>query len=120
MSEDPIEGRTYVIDSRETTDVDASASADCYAAQFDDFSSGCGRVVIREQVRETLVVIESGGEETVLLRADRDQWGVWLECAGVSVAQEDQTRSFLDAVIKVLTEVRRRNEYGTTDATVSA
>lgn len=107
-------------DSQQGTSVDASASADCYAAQFDDFSSGCGRVVIREQARETLVVIEAGGAETVLLRADRDQWGVWLEFAGVSVAQEDQARSFLDAVIKALAEVRRRNEYGTTDATVSA
>ena len=92
----------------------------CYAAQFDSFGSGFGRVVIREQARETLVVIEGVGEEIVLLQADRDQWGVWLEFAGVSVAQEDQTRSFLDAVIKALTEVRRRNEYGTTDATVTA
>lgn len=92
---------------------------DSYSAQFDDFSNVCGNVVIRDQGRETLVVIKTGSTETVLLKADRDQWGVWLEFAGVSVAQEDQTRSFLDAVIKVLTEVRRRTEYGTTDATVS-
>jgi hypothetical protein len=103
-----------------TNDVDGSAASDCYAAQFDDFESGYGRVVIRDRGCETVVVIEAGGTEHVLLRADRDQWGVWLEFAGVSVAQEDQTRSFIDAVIKVLTEVRRRNEYGTTDATVSA
>ncbi len=48
----------------------------------------------------------------------RDQWGVWVQMFGGNVAQEDGTRSFLDAMIKALQFLKNINELDTVEATV--
>ncbi len=52
-----------------------------------------------------------------IMGIDRDQWGVWLTIGGHTVAQEDGTRSFLDALIKSLQYVRETYEWKCQDAT---
>jgi hypothetical protein len=88
-----------------------------YAAEFDDCPNHSGKVILRETGLETTVSIDLNGTETVLIQADRDQWGVFLEIGGICIAQEDQTRSFLDALSKVLNELRRKVEFETKEAT---
>ena len=63
------------------------------------------------------VVLQRQGAEKVLLRADRDQWGVWLSAGDVEVASEDGTRSMLDGLIKCLQEVQKMTEFEMKDAT---
>lgn len=88
-----------------------------YAAEFDDCPHNYGKVILRETGLETTVSIDLNGIETVLIQADRDQWGVFIEVAGICIAQEDKTRSFLDALSKVLNELRRKVEFETKEAT---
>lgn len=88
-----------------------------YAAEFDDCPHNSGKVILRETGLETTVSIDLNGTETVLIQTDRDQWGVFIEVAGICIAQEDQTRSFLDALSKVLNELRRKVEFETKEAT---
>ena len=88
-----------------------------YAAEFDDCPRHSGKVILRETGLETTVSIDLNGTETVLIQTDRDQWGVFIDIAGICVAQEDQTRSFLDALSKVLNELRRKVEFETKEAT---
>ncbi|MDA1229923.1 MAG: hypothetical protein O2856_04040 [Planctomycetota bacterium] len=73
--------------------------------------------MIRESPNGDEVVVIFDGRETTLAGAIRDQWGVFVYVQGVCVAQEDGTRSFLDALIGALSELKRRNE-NTTAATV--
>lgn len=89
-----------------------------YAVEFDDCPNNSGKIILRETGLETTVSIDLNGTETVLIRADRDQWGVFIEIAGICVAQEDQTRSFLDALSKVLNELRRKVEIETKESTI--
>lgn len=60
----------------------------------------------------------TGKEDVVLVHTFRDQWGVFIDIAGISIAQEDDTRSFLDAFAKALMALRQRIEI-TTDASVT-
>lgn len=89
------------------------------AWQFDSHGQGVCRVEIREAgYNGSIVVVDpSSQREAVLLSSFRDQWGVFHSVTGFTAAQEDGTRSFIDALIKALTELRRRNESETTDAT---
>lgn len=52
------------------------------------------------------IVIDTGSEQIEILSFDRDQWGLWMAVNGHTIAQEDGTRSFLDALIKALQDVR--------------
>lgn len=63
------------------------------------------------------LVIEAGDKQIEILNIDRDQWGVWLTIGGHTIAQEDGTRSFLDALIKNLQYVRETYEWKCPDAT---
>lgn len=65
------------------------------------------------------VVLALNGKEHVILKSWRDQWGVFIELGGICVAQEDQTRSFVDGLIKCLHAFLERNECGTTEASNS-
>jgi hypothetical protein len=66
------------------------------------------------------IVLTLGGQELVLMTSWRDQWGVFIEMGGICVAQEDQTRSCIDGLIRCLQAFREQNECGTTDATIVA
>lgn len=79
--------------------------------EFDDFDQVVGHVELRHGERDDSIILCFGDKETELLVASRDLWGVWLYIQGQCVAQEDKTRSFLDALIKCLMELRERNEY---------
>lgn len=63
------------------------------------------------------LVIDTGSEQIEILSFDRDQWGLWMGVNGHTIAQEDGTRSFLDALIKGLQSVKEWGEYGCPDAT---
>lgn len=49
--------------------------------------------------------------------ADRDQWGTWITFSidgkGVTIAQEDGTMSFVDALIAALTEFKKITDIET-------
>jgi len=62
------------------------------------------------------VVLRLNGKEHVILKSWRDQWGVFIELGDICVAQEDQTRSFVDGLIKCLQAFREHNECGTKEA----
>lgn len=86
--------------------------------EFDHWPDEVGTVFIRWTGYGVAdVVIQRKGVEHVLLRADRDQWGVWLHAGGMEVASEDGTRSMLDGLIKCLQEVRKNTEFEMKDAT---
>lgn len=107
-----------------------------FSAEFDHCGHPCvvGRIEIRtylpKRVQQTLVLVLDD-EEVVLMTVNRDQWGVWYEVMNAlidndgklshylqstTIAQEDGTRSFIDALIKALTQLRNSNEVDTKDA----
>ena len=93
-----------------------------YSAEFDMSIGATGKVLLKE-VNSDIHLFVSGGNnnaEYSVIQTDRDQWGVWITFASINIAQEDQTRSFIDAMIKCLTEMRRLTEVETKDATVVA
>ena len=89
--------------------------------EFDHWPNEVGTVFLRWTDRGVAeVILQRQGTEKVLLRADRDQWGVWLGAAGMEVASEDGTRSMLDGLIKCLQEVRKNTEFEMKEATTLA
>lgn len=86
--------------------------------EFDSHPDTVGAVELCLDVDEIFVRIKSGGNSETVLSAIRDQWGVWYETAEGSVAQEDGTRSFLDALIQALQKMRYMNEVHTEPATL--
>lgn len=66
----------------------------------------------------TQIVLRAGGQEHVLVEGQHDQWGVWITIGDQCVAQEDETSSFVDALIKCLHAFRHNTEADTTDATL--
>lgn len=89
-----------------------------YATEFDVNPKAIGRVELSERQRSIVLAVVCDKTEIVLIDADRDQWGVWLSINGTCLAQEDGTRSFLDGLIKALTEMRRLTECDTKEASV--
>ena len=71
-------------------------------------------VVATEHLDTISLLFEYGEEKEshVILEVCRDQWGVWYHFnqEAFTVAQEDGTRSVLDALIKALEVVKYRNE----------
>jgi len=107
-----------------------------FSAEFDHYNGPgiVGRIEIRtgtpRHIQQTVVLV-LGDEEVVLMTVARDQWGVWYEVMNAlidnegklspylpstTIAQEDGTRSFLDALIKALTQLRNCNEVDTKEA----
>lgn len=90
-----------------------------YSAEFET-----GKVLLKETLTGLdLFVVRNGSYEYRSVCADRDQWGVFItlvDSAGenLTIGQEDGTRSFLDAMIKCLTEMRRLAEVESKDATI--
>jgi hypothetical protein len=75
------------------------------------------KVLEHEEDPIAKLVIDTGETEIEILNIDRDQWGVWLGCNGHTIAQEDDTRSFLDALIKGLQYVKDNYEWKCSEAT---
>jgi len=93
-----------------------------YSAEFDSHPGRIGKVdVVCTNDIDRLFVQIGDGEPVLLLNCDRDQWGVYLSVSGgVMVAQQDKTRSYIDAMIGALQFLRMRNECETMTATVSS
>lgn len=103
-----------------------------FSAEFDDFGSCDKRIKTRVEVvldacrNVSVEIVDASGIRHELMHAFRDQWGVYLTSHGAvesgptapQVAQEDQTRSFLDAMIRALKVLRYYNEFGTKPADV--
>ena len=89
-----------------------------HVLEFDNYPNKIGTVeVIENDNNQDEMWISDGNHRKLLLDAYRDQWGVFLSIGGITIAQEDGTRSFIDAMIKGLLRIRDRNEYKTTDCT---
>ena len=89
-----------------------------FVIEFDDCSEEEGAVEVRQDEHTQSVVLRVGDNETVIATADRDQWGCFIGIGDVGVAQEDGTRSALDAVIKGLQKLREMNEFETKDTEI--
>lgn len=63
------------------------------------------------------LVIFVNEKKILAIDADRDQWGTYIsflmEEKGVCVAQEDQTISFIDALIAALTRFKQITDFET-------
>lgn len=93
--------------------------------QFDFYNSpnGIGEIIIRvdfedlDNPNSNDVILDFRGKKIQLLKILPDQWGTFYEIAGVTIPQEFETRSFLDALTKALIDVRETYE-NTKDATI--
>ena len=94
-------------------------------AEFDIYGNPMkeGEVIVKTNFEDyddpesNCVSLKFDGKETQLIKADVDQWGTYYTINGVTVAQEFDTRSFLDALIKGLTKFRETFE-STLEATI--
>jgi hypothetical protein len=89
-----------------------------YTAEFDIHPNIVGHVSLIERQGTMVLEVTCDGTASEIFDAYRDQWGVWLTVNGICIPQEDGTRSFLDGLIKALTEMRRLTECDTKEATV--
>jgi hypothetical protein len=93
--------------------------------QFDfyDCPNGVGEIIIRIDFEDldnpdsNDVILDINDKKIKLLEISPDQWGTYYTLAGVTIPQEFETRSFLDALTKALIDVRDIYER-TEDATV--
>lgn len=92
-----------------------------FKAEFDVYGNPpkTARVELKENGLAASVVLVINGEEEELLGISRDQWGVWFYSKENVIAQEDGTRSFLDALIKTLQEVKENYECDCSSSTVT-
>jgi hypothetical protein len=86
--------------------------------EFDIHPEKTGVVKIISTKNGDELVIESEETTDTLLTFQIDLWGTWIHTAGgYCIAQEYETRSFLDALIKTLTHARDHLEYECEPAT---
>lgn len=90
-----------------------------FEALFDSCPGSVGKVRVEENSIGMEVKIVGTTDTTVLVSTARDQWGVFVTAGSITVAQEDGTRSFLDALIRALIVLRKSCEAGTLPATVT-
>jgi hypothetical protein len=84
--------------------------------EFDVHPATVAKVQLRRAANADAVVVVCGEFEAIVLASDRDQWGVWHTLNGLTVPQEDCTRSMIDGIIKCLEELRKMTEYQTKPA----
>lgn len=103
-----------------------------FSAEFDDFDyeDKCGQYSVQVLTGDyggmSVDTVDNKGVRHRIVETVRDQWGVYVWVHGaneekrttLSFAQEDQTRSFLDAMIRALKVLRYYNEFGTKPADV--
>lgn len=88
-----------------------------HSAEFDNCGTpSIGKVSLVFDGKTDKIVINLHGEVTTLIEASRDQWGVFY-CIDnkETICQEDGTRSFIDALIKCLQQMKLENECDTTE-----
>ena len=89
-----------------------------FSAEFDNHPGKVGKVELRDDDLCTLLSVNDGDKDLLLMEFRRDQWGTFITADGMCIAQEDGTRSFLDGLIKCLQEVRKQTEV-TEPATIT-
>ena len=105
------------IDDQQPNDRGSNAPH-CSAFEFDDHPDRLGFVEVRDYSGSMILVVGVAGEEHVLIKTMRDQWGVFIAIGDkLCVAQEDGTRAFMDALSQGLQALRKATEAGTTEAT---
>lgn len=99
--------------------------------EFDNWSSQHWEEIRAGEVKETRswvqlsdtdhgqkVTIHANQKEAGSIVADRDQWGTWITFQigneGFTIAQEDGTMSFIDAMIAALTKLKGITDIETT------
>lgn len=92
-----------------------------YSLEFDN----CGlnespkiEIKLDPENGSSLIFLNSNNEETLLFEFIRDQWGVYISSNDFCIAQEDGTRSFIDALIKCLIKLKNENEFNTIESTL--
>jgi hypothetical protein len=86
--------------------------------EFDIYPEKTGVVKMIATKNGEELVIETDGNIDTLLTFQMDQWGTWIHTAGGRcIAQEWETRSFLDALIKTLTHAKEHLEFDCESAT---
>jgi len=92
-----------------------------FEAKFDNCFSPEGSVeVIENEENELELWIKTHDTRIKAFSTYRDQWGVFIHVHGHSkldIAQEDKTRSFLDAMSQACQYLRTQCEGGTKPAT---
>lgn len=80
---------------------------------FDDYGYENPKLESSVEVTDTKegqkLVVSIKGEKVMEVSADLDQWGTWITFSiqeKFTVAQEGETRSFIDALIKGLTAIK--------------
>jgi len=89
---------------------------------FDNYSRGESEVVLLDSdVDETRIAVRVEGVDKMRLELYRDQWGTylsfWVGGEEFTIAQEDGTRSFLDAFLAAIAECRPWIDVKTKPAT---
>jgi hypothetical protein len=82
--------------------------------KFDSFNNSDCCVILTEQA----VLIKIDDNIEVLFDSSRDQWGVWYYFDKFTVAQEDCTVSFMDAISKAVKMMQFRSEVDTRSVVV--
>lgn len=86
--------------------------------QFDDYTHVSGTVELEFNKSKCEISIILGENKTKILEASGDQWGVFYFINDQTISQEDETRSFIDALIKSLVEMKRLMEFETKESTL--
>jgi hypothetical protein len=86
--------------------------------EFDVHPATVAKVQLRQMANGDSIVVVCEDFEAIVITSDRDQWGVWHTLNGLTVPQEDCTRSMIDGIIKCLEELRKVTECGTKPADV--
>ena len=81
-----------------------------YSAEFDNHPGKIGKVEIRDDDLCTLLSVNDGDRDLLLMECRRDQWGTFITTEGICIAQEDNTRSFVDGLIQCLQEIKKHTE----------
>ena len=87
-----------------------------FKVQFDDCWNPAGSVeVIPNEEGDLEIWISTHDKRAKILSSWRDQWRVYIgiESLNLSIAQEDKTRSFLDAMSQAFQYLRTQVEGGT-------
>ena len=91
--------------------------------QFDYHPNEIGEIIVRIDFEDldnpdsNNIVLNINNKKIKLLEISPDQWGTYYTLAGVTIPQEFNTRSFIDALTKALIDVRQTYE-NTEDATI--
>jgi len=90
-----------------------------YTSEFDDYPEIKGQVTVEYSNGDHKLYLILRDKKIPILIAYRDQWGVYyMVCNEIMVSQEDSTRSFIDALINGLQEMRQQCEFDTRDSTI--